>query len=201
MNIPYSMIAVGCSGRDQEESSFVGQLSREANCACLTSLSRLDEKRSGEDLQSLINEYNPDIILWQDEPGVSGKGLFGRVRRFVMHHIVQPLLPFLARRMQVPHVRIMKSVIDRNPRKYFIILSPQPATSRARNRVAYNQAALLKSVFSQCPNVTYINLMHSMKQPRNGRSAAGNWSQYFLAHLVAKKSGLSLFTGRGNFAA
>ena len=205
------MIAIGGShlagNHVGEDFSFINQLTKHTGYKCLTKINNDLLKNPASAVQNLINNYNPDIILIQpkDENTYSTKMVCknGLLSFFALHFLF-PVLWMIQKRNSFHYFKKLKNAVDNNPRKYFIVISPVPCGNSFANRLRQANSKLLKRVFSGCTNVTYINLSDSVlsKKEYFAETFQLNRSGHFLlAKMIAKKSGLSFFSGSGSFAA
>jgi hypothetical protein len=207
----YSMIAIGGShlrgNLVGEDFSFINQLTKHTGYKCLAKINNELLKDPAISVQTQINNFNPDIILIQpkDENIYPALKVFkNALLYFIAVRFIFPLLWIVQRRKSFIHFRKLKQVVEDNPRKYFIVISPVPCGNEFVNKFRQANGKLLKKLFGGCTNVTYMNLSDSKlnKKEYFAETYQLNRSGHFLlAKMIAKKSGLGFFSPSGNFAA
>lgn len=204
---PYSMIAIGgnhlTGNLVGEDFSFISQLTKNTGYKCLTRINNELSKDPAVVVQNEINSYNPDIILIQpkDEKNYSANIVFKKsLLLFDLLRFLFPVIWMIQKKSSFHYFSKLKKVIENNPRKYFIVISPVPCGNSFINKLKQANSTLMKKMFSGCTNVTYINLSESelnRKEYFAENFHLNRSGHILLAKMIAKKSGLSFFSGSG----
>ena len=194
-SIPNSFIAICGNNIDGsyvgEDFSYINLLTRQTGYQCLAKLSNAGLEESGKALQEqidyMIKRYSSTHI------------------RLSFIQLVQlSMLSFIKNKSNKKYFTSIKTIIDNNPEKHFIILSPVPCNSKYQDKVKIMRGQEMKKIFSEANNTTYVNLLNSIKKKKRffiESSYLNKFGHTLLARLIAKKSSLNFSTSQGKFAA
>jgi hypothetical protein len=206
-NIPNSFIAVGGSQIEThfkgEDFSYINLLTKQTGYQCLAKLNNTGLKNPTAVLQRQIDKYNPEIVLLQPDDLLA---------KYSTKHTKLPLLQFLHsfifslsdRRSNKKYFSGIRTLIENNPNKQFIILSPVPCNDKYQDKVKLMRGREMNKIFSTSANATYINLLNSIKRKKRffiEASYLNRFGHTLLARLIAQKSGLTLSASQRRFAA
>lgn len=207
-NIPNSFIAVGGSQIENrfkgEDFSYINLLTKQTGYQCLAKLNNSGLKNSTTVLQKQINKYNPEIILLQPDDMMAKYSTKNTKLPFIQY--MQSLLFSISEKRSIrKYFSEINTVIENNPDKHFIILSPVPCNNKYQDRVKLLRGKEMNKTFAASSNATYINLLNSIKKKKRffiESSYLNRFGHTLLARLIAQKSsGLTFSASQGRFAA
>lgn len=196
-NIPNSFIAIGGNHIDShlvgEDLSYISLLTRQTGYQCLARLNNAGLQDSVEILQKQIDKYNPEIVLLQPDDLIVEYNA-NKSSLPIIQFLRSSIFSFTQKKKNKRYFSSIKSLIDKNPTKQFIILSPVPCNNKYQDKVKLIRGREMNRVFSASENATYINLLNSIKKKKRffiEASYLNKFGHTLLARLIAQKSGLT----------
>ena len=168
-SIPNSFIAICGNNIDGsyvgEDFSYINLLTRQTGYQCLAKLSNAGLEESGKALQEQIDYYNPEIIVLQPDDMIK-RYSSTHIRLSFIQLVQLSMLSFIKNKSNKKYFTSIKTIIDNNPEKHFIILSPVPCNSKYQDKVKIMRGQEMKKIFSEANNTTYVNLLNSIKKKK-----------------------------------
>jgi len=205
-SIPNSFIAICGNHIDSsnvgEDYSYINLLTRQTGYQCLAKLSNAGLEEPSRTLQQQIDYYNPEIIVLQPDDMITRYSSI-HIKLSFLQLVHLSMLSFFKNKSNKKYFTSIKTIIDNNPEKHFIILSPVPCNNKYQDKVKIMRGQEMKKIFSEANNTTYVNLLNSIKKKKRffiESSYLNKFGHTLLARLIAKKSSLNFSTSQGKFA-
>ena len=192
-SIPNSFIAICGNHIDSsnvgEDYSYINLLTRQTGYQCLAKLSNTGLEEPSRTLQQQIDYYNPEIIVLQPDDMITRYSSI-HIKLSFLQLVHLSMLSFFKNKSNKKYFTSIKTIIDNNPEKHFIILSPVPCNNKYQDKVKIMRGQEMKKIFSEANNTTYVNLLNSIKKKKRffiESSYLNKFGHTLLARLIAKK--------------